>query len=73
MCACICAFALFCDSAILANKHTGTHTAKISRTHPMKSITIVAYVLEDLSIDKLGGDLIEARVVPWSEQLLAVE
>ena len=39
----------------------------------MKSIIVVAYVLNDLSIDKLGGDLVEARVVPWSEQLLAVE
>jgi len=39
----------------------------------MKSIIVGVNVVKDLPIDKIGGDLVEARVVPRSEQLLAVE
>jgi len=38
----------------------------------MKSILVVVDAVDDLLIDELGGDLVEARVVPRREQLLAV-
>ena len=40
--------------------------------YAMKSIVVVANVVDNLSIDQVSGDHIEVRVVPWSKQLLAV-
>ena len=42
-------------------------------SHVVKSIIVVANVVDDLSIDEVGGDLVKVRVVPRREQLLAVE
>jgi len=39
----------------------------------MKSIVIVVNAVNNLLIDELSGDLVEARVVPRREQLLPVE
>jgi len=39
----------------------------------MEPIVAGLNVVDNLSIDKISGDLIEARVVPWSEEFLAVK
>jgi len=61
-------FMFYCMSYFTCDRSLRAH-----KTHTVKSIIVVVNVVKDLSIDKVGGDLVKARVVPRSEQLLAVE
>ena len=50
-------------------------TVKRSRDfdYLVKLIIAAVHVVDDLSVDEVGGDLVEARAVPRREQLLAVK